>query len=194
MVAGSSSVMKSSVNFWERAEERRHPVVSSEVRSGTAAANVTFDAASGELHVGDAATVLRPRTAAVMALLAGAPDRLQTKEELLRGAWPDCVVTEESLTQCIKEIRKALGPAAGRVRTIPRRGYVFLAQRAASPASPRRWRMYFLLAVAVLAALAIPAWLLRSPTTAFFRRGTPLQGGGKRPRLAGGRAERHGHR
>jgi TolB-like protein/thioredoxin-like negative regulator of GroEL len=117
-------------------------------KSRTAA--VGFDPASGELRVGNRRTSLRPRTAAVMGALFGAPGELQTKERLLQAAWPDCIVTEESLTQCLKEIRKALGPAAARIRTIPRRGYIFLPEAA----NPPRTR------VGVVGALAAAALTL----------------------------------
>lgn len=92
-----------------------------------AAGPVVFNPASGELRVGASVTVLRPRTAGVLAALMARPDCLMSKEALLAAVWPDTVVTEDSLVQCIKEIRRALGPAAVRVRTIPRRGYLFVA-------------------------------------------------------------------
>jgi TolB-like protein/DNA-binding winged helix-turn-helix (wHTH) protein len=87
----------------------------------------TFDALRGELRIGDHQARLRPRSAAVLALLIDERDRVVGRDELMRQVWPDVVVTDESLAQCIKEIRRALGPAAERVRTIPRIGYAFAA-------------------------------------------------------------------
>jgi len=45
---------------------------------------------------------------------------------LLAANWPGVTVTEDSLTQCISEIRRLLGET-GRdlIRTVPRRGYIF---------------------------------------------------------------------
>jgi DNA-binding winged helix-turn-helix (wHTH) protein len=45
------------------------------------------------------------------------------KEKLISTVWPGIAVTDDSLVQCIHDIRRALGPA-GQVmlRTIPRRG------------------------------------------------------------------------
>jgi DNA-binding winged helix-turn-helix (wHTH) protein len=53
--------------------------------------------------------------------------RVVTKDELLEVNWPGVTVTDDSLTQCISEIRRALGDA-GRdlVRTVPRRGYMIV--------------------------------------------------------------------
>ena len=39
--------------------------------------------------------------------------------------WPDVIVSEDSLTQCVHEVRDALGPVASALlRTVSRRGYV----------------------------------------------------------------------
>ncbi|GJD71456.1 Transcriptional regulator HilA [Methylobacterium gnaphalii] len=79
---------------------------------------------------------LRPRAFAVLRRLAIRPCELVSKDELLSECWPDVVVTEDSLTQCISEIRRVLGDR-GRdlVRTVPRRGYVLTPPDA--PAVPR---------------------------------------------------------
>ena len=50
--------------------------------------------------------------------------RMMSKDELLRAVWSDVIVTEDSLTQCITDIRRALGDKAqALIRTMPRRGY-----------------------------------------------------------------------
>jgi len=53
------------------------------------------------------------------------PDRVVAKEELLEAVWPNVVVGDDSLAQCVTEIRRALG-RTGRdvVKTVPRRGYM----------------------------------------------------------------------
>lgn len=85
----------------------------------------TLDAQQRELRDASGAPVpLRPRAFAVLLHLAREANRLVTKDELMRTAWPGIVVTDDSLVQCIKEIRRALGDDAQRiVRTEPRRGY-----------------------------------------------------------------------
>ena len=49
----------------------------------------------------------------------------RSRDALLTAVWGDVAVTDDSLTQCISEIRRALGPsAAGLLRTHARRGYI----------------------------------------------------------------------
>jgi TolB-like protein/tetratricopeptide (TPR) repeat protein len=76
---------------------------------------------------------LRPRSLAVLRLLAEHAGRLVTKNELIATVWDDVAVTEDSLTQCIADIRKAIGDEERRVlRTVPRKGYMLVpAQRRA---------------------------------------------------------------
>ena len=71
-----------------------------------------------------AAVPLRPQSFAVLRHLAGNPDRLVTKEELTAAVWPEVAVTDDSLVQCIHEIRRALGDDQHVVlQTAARRGY-----------------------------------------------------------------------
>lgn len=81
---------------------------------------------------------LRPQTLAVLACLARRAGELVSKEELMRSVWPDVVVTDDSLVQCIAELRKALGDAAHRViRTEPKRGYRLVAAPSTADAPSR---------------------------------------------------------
>src|SRR5207244_3092522 len=70
---------------------------------------------------------LRNRSFGVLRHLATNAGRVVTKDELLEVNWPGVTVTDDSLTQCVSEIRRALGDA-GRdlVRTVPRRGYMIV--------------------------------------------------------------------
>ena len=74
---------------------------------------------------------LRPRSYAVLRLLAENAGRLVTKDAIIAKVWDDVAVTEDSLTQCIADIRKAIGDDDRRVlRTVPRKGYILvLSQR-----------------------------------------------------------------
>jgi TolB-like protein len=70
---------------------------------------------------------LRPRSYAVLRLLAENAGRLVTKEEIIAKVWDDVAVTEDSLTQCIADIRKAIGDDDRRVlRAVPRKGYLLV--------------------------------------------------------------------
>ncbi len=88
----------------------------------------TLDIARGCLKAGDMELKLRPKTFDVLAYLARNPGRFVSKEEILDTLWRDVVVTDNSVAQCIREIRTTLGDVGERfIRTVPRRGYVFVA-------------------------------------------------------------------
>jgi TolB-like protein len=91
-------------------------------------AGLTLDLLREELR--DAAGTridLRNRSFGVLRHLATSAGRVVTKDELLDVNWPGVTVTEDSLTQCISEIRRALGDAGHKlVRTVPRRGYMIV--------------------------------------------------------------------
>src|SRR5262249_22118014 len=109
---------------------------------------------------------LRNRSFGVLRHLATNSGRLVTKDELLEVNWPGVTVTDDSLTQCISEIRRALGDA-GRdlVRTVPRRGYmIVLSDRspmaptpaaASPPNTTLRWDPRIVTPVALLAAILV---------------------------------------
>jgi len=89
-------------------------------------AGMTLDLRREELRDAAGARIdLRHRSFAVLRYLAANAGRVVTKDELLAAIWPGLTVTEDSLTQCVSEIRRALGDA-GRdlIRTVPRRGYI----------------------------------------------------------------------
>jgi TolB-like protein len=90
------------------------------------AAGYRLDSARGVLRRPDGTAVpLRPKTAAVLSHLRAHAGRLVTRDALMDAAWPGLFVTDDSLTQCVVELRRALGEAGGlRLRTLPRRGYV----------------------------------------------------------------------
>jgi adenylate cyclase len=91
-------------------------------------AGFTLDVARGTLRAGDRDVELRPKSFAVLAYLVEHADRLVTKTELVNAIWPDVIVSEESLTHCISEVRNALGDAQQQIiKTAPRRGYRLVA-------------------------------------------------------------------
>jgi len=77
----------------------------------------TLDPAAERLFRGPDEIKLRPKSFQVILYLLEHHGRLVTREELLQAIWGDVVVTDESITKCIAEIRKALGDE-------PRRLYV----------------------------------------------------------------------
>jgi TolB-like protein/rhodanese-related sulfurtransferase/Flp pilus assembly protein TadD len=115
---------------------------------------------------------LRPQTFAVLRHLATNPGRLVSKDELMAAVWPGLAVTDDSLVQCIHEIRRALRDERHVVlRTVPRRGYRFelpdqsgVAQPfvdGTRPSSERALPLMLVLAVA-LVVVAGAVWLYLS--------------------------------
>ncbi|MDG4877263.1 winged helix-turn-helix domain-containing protein [Mesorhizobium sp. WSM4935] len=71
---------------------------------------------------------LRPKSFEVLRYLAANSGRVVTKDELMERVWSGTVVTDDSLVQCIKDIREAICDQERRiVKTLPRRGYLFAA-------------------------------------------------------------------
>ena len=65
------------------------------------------------------------------------PQRVVAKEELFEAVWGKVVVTDDSLVQCVGEIRQALGDTDLRlVRTIPRCGYMLTAAVSEESSAP----------------------------------------------------------
>ncbi len=65
-----------------------------------------------------------------LALLAGEPGRLVSKDRFMDEVWRGVPVTDEALTQCVKTLRRTLGDDAARPRfieTVPKHGYRFIA-------------------------------------------------------------------
>ena len=106
----------------------------------------TLDIARSLLRARDREVALRRKSFDLLRFLVENPDRLVTKDELLKAIWPNVVVTDESLTQCVSEVRQAIGDSKQTIIvTVPRRGYRFavpvlrvgtLATAAAQPAPP----------------------------------------------------------
>jgi TolB-like protein/DNA-binding winged helix-turn-helix (wHTH) protein/predicted Zn-dependent protease len=86
----------------------------------------TLETARGVLLGPDGEIPLRPKSYQVLLYLVTHPGRLVGRQELLDAVWGKTVITDDSLTQCLVEIRRALGDEARKtVRTVPRRGYLF---------------------------------------------------------------------
>ncbi len=87
-------------------------------------ANFTLDLSSGQLLSGATEVALRPKSFRVLTYLVQNPGRLIAKDELLQAVWGDTVVTDDTLTQCIVDIRRAIDDSDQQtIKTVPRRGY-----------------------------------------------------------------------
>lgn len=71
---------------------------------------------------------LRPKVFDALRYLVENRGRLVPKEELIQVLWPEAFVTDDSLVQCMVELRRALDDRAQEIlKTVPRRGYIFSA-------------------------------------------------------------------
>jgi TolB-like protein/DNA-binding winged helix-turn-helix (wHTH) protein/cytochrome c-type biogenesis protein CcmH/NrfG len=85
-----------------------------------------LDLQRGCLLAGNEEVALRPKSFELLGYFVGNPGRLVSKDELLTAVWPNVIVTEDSLAQCVGELRRAMHDQDQRViRTVPRRGYRF---------------------------------------------------------------------
>lgn len=97
------------------------------------------DLGGGLIHLGDAVldlgrgilardgqiVPLRSKPFRLLCELARQPGRVVPKGELLDAVWPDVIVTEDSLSQAVRDVRKALNDRAGHIlRTVARRGFM----------------------------------------------------------------------
>jgi DNA-binding winged helix-turn-helix (wHTH) protein len=143
----------------------------------------SFDSGTGELARHGRPVPLQQQPARVLRYLLEHPDRVITREELVRHIWPDghYVNFDQGLNYCIRQIRVALGEGADAPRfleTVPRRGYRWRGPSAPrEPAPIRPWTP----------ATAAPVWRTRRVTiwgaAAFTAIGIAM-GASLAPRLA----------
>ncbi len=102
--------------------------------------NFVVDLGRGELLDQAGARVdLRARSLDLLLRLAENAGHMVTKDELMAAVWPDVCVTEDSLTQCVSDIRRVIGDVRHDiVRTAPRKGYMLVAD-ATSPSPADQW-------------------------------------------------------
>jgi TolB-like protein len=68
---------------------------------------------------------LRAKTFALLMALVRNAGQIMTKDALMAAVWPDVTVTDDSLTQCVHELRRALdGAGTELLKTVPKRGYL----------------------------------------------------------------------
>jgi formylglycine-generating enzyme required for sulfatase activity len=84
-----------------------------------------LDLTRGCLRTGDQNIDLRPKAFEVLHCLALNAGRLVHKQELYEAVWPNVTVSDDSLVQCIRELRHKLGDDDHRlIKTVSRRGYL----------------------------------------------------------------------
>jgi TolB-like protein/Tfp pilus assembly protein PilF len=89
-----------------------------------------FDAGSGRLWSGTREIRLTPKASSVLAQLVKRAGEPVSKEDLFTTVWSGTAVSDDALTSCIQELRRALEDDSKRPRFIEtrhRRGYRFVA-------------------------------------------------------------------
>ncbi len=82
---------------------------------------------------------LRAKSFELLCLFVTNAGRLLDRETINQAIWSDVVVTDDAITQCIRDIRRALGDGDQSIlKTVPRRGYVLTAEVTTSQPQPLR--------------------------------------------------------
>jgi adenylate cyclase len=137
----------------------------------------TLDLNSGFLRRGAEEVPLRPKPFQVLVYLVQRHGELVTKAEVAGAVWPETAVMDNTLAQCLVEIRRALGDDSQRlIRTVVGRGYMFTplvttpvlefplapdraeAVRVPVPITKELARRNRLTTAAVLVAVTLAAW------------------------------------
>jgi len=91
----------------------------------------TLDARKRRLWRDGQPVAMTPKAVETLLVLVRHAGRVVDKDDLLRSVWPDTFVSDETLSQNIATIRRALGDSAedpDYIATWPRRGYQFIAR------------------------------------------------------------------
>jgi DNA-binding winged helix-turn-helix (wHTH) protein/tetratricopeptide (TPR) repeat protein len=100
-------------------------------------AGFEFDRQRAELRGPDGKAIkLRPKTFDMLGLFAADAGRILGKQELMEAIWPNVHVGDDSLFQCIRELRTALGDDQRQmIKLVSGRGYKFDVEVLAEPAA-----------------------------------------------------------
>ncbi|MYA66314.1 MAG: hypothetical protein F4Y22_03435 [Gammaproteobacteria bacterium] len=106
---------------------------------------------------------LEPRLMHLLCFLAANPGRTLSRDDLAAEMWPRVIVTENSLTRAVSELRKHLCVAGGglvKIETVPKKGYRLVVEQAVNAEVQRLALPWPALALPVLAmAIAAGGWL-----------------------------------
>ena len=106
---------------------------------------------------------LEPRLMQLLCFLAANPGRTLSRDDLVAELWPRVIVTENSLTRAVSELRKHLCTAGGglvKIETVPKKGYRLVVEQAANANVQRRALPWPAFALPVFAmAIVAGGWL-----------------------------------
>ena len=143
----------------------------------------TVEPSLNQISAAGSVVKLEPKAMAVLMHLASRPGQVVSRESLLSAVWSGVVVGDDSVTQVVIKLRKALGDVRAKpayIQTIPKSGYRLVApvvrpgEAAAAPpldarapdrnTRPRAW-IVAAGAAALLAAGSAAWWMKRDPPT-----------------------------
>ena len=85
-----------------------------------------LEAERGLLLVDGAERPLRAKSFALLRHFIEHPGRLIDRDEIIEAIWPGMIVSDDSISQCVRDVRRALGDDAQQLlRTLPKRGFLF---------------------------------------------------------------------
>ncbi|WP_163881356.1 winged helix-turn-helix domain-containing protein [Rhizobium laguerreae] len=84
-----------------------------------------LDLQTGLLARGGSVVPIRPKTFTLLMHLLRNPNRVISKDELIAAVWERAVVTDDALTQTVRDLRRILGDEGARLQSLPKRGYLF---------------------------------------------------------------------
>jgi adenylate cyclase len=94
----------------------------------------TLDLTRGCVRNADLEVELRPKSFELLRYLVTNAGRLISKDELVNAVWPNVIVSDDSLAQCVSDVRHVLNDPDRRIiKTVPRRGYLFAAPVSVRP-------------------------------------------------------------
>jgi adenylate cyclase len=108
------------------------------VEQGVSFGNYRFDVATGRLWSGAEEVRLTPKASAVLKALVMQAGTPVSKDDLFASVWSGTAVSDDALTSCIQELRRALEDDARQPRFIEtrhRRGYRFIAELSVATAA-----------------------------------------------------------
>jgi len=158
-----------------------------QVETGFRLGELRVDPVSGYIDGPGGREEVGPRVMEVLVALARHPGELVSREHLIEEIWCDRVVSDETLTQCIYQLRRHLQAAGGetlfreQIATLPKRGYRL--DSVVEPADPdvpgdqhpgrTKWRAAGLLII--LAALISVSMLVTPPDRDWLNGTTDLE-------------------
>ncbi|WP_300031621.1 tetratricopeptide repeat protein [uncultured Roseobacter sp.] len=121
-----------------------------------------YNLETGALTAADGAPIhLRKQSVEVLAVLSSRAGEVVDREALVQAVWKDIATTDDSLIQCIGDIRRALGKEV--IETYPKIGYRLVAEAASAdrPTGMPRISLRLMAAVGafVLFASGLGLWL-----------------------------------